>query len=107
LDFALRHEDLDMLVLKRLFEAIPQDTVTAFVTSAPNGTSNRRAWFLYEFLTGKTLDLPDAAGPSFADLLDGSLYFTSTPRPLLSPRIIFAKPSTVNPYLLPIGENRY
>jgi Fic/DOC family len=81
LDFALRNEDLDLLVLKRLFEVIPQDTVTAFITSAPNGTSNRRAWFLYEFLTGKTLDLPDAAGPSFTDLLDGSLYFTSTPRP--------------------------
>ena len=81
LDFVLRNEDLDLLVLKRLFEAIPQETITAFVTSAPNGTSNRRAWFLYEFLTGKTLDLPDAAGPSFTDLLDASRYFTSTPRP--------------------------
>ena len=57
-----------MLILKRLFEAIPEETVTAFVTSAPNGTSTRRAWFLYEFLTGKALDLPDAVGPSFTDL---------------------------------------
>ena len=81
LDFALRNEYLDLLVLKRLFQAIPQETVTAFVTSAPNGTSNRRAWFLYEFLTGKALDLPDAAGPSFTDLLDASRYFTSTARP--------------------------
>jgi hypothetical protein len=54
LGFALRHEDIDLLVLKRLFEAVPQDTVTAFVRSAPN----RRAWFLYEFLTGRTLDAP-------------------------------------------------
>lgn len=78
--FALRHEDLDLLVLKRLFKAVPQDTVTAFVRSAPTGAPNRRAWFLYEFLIGRTLDIPDAAEASFTDLLDDRLYFTATPR---------------------------
>ena len=80
LGFALRHEDLDLLVLKRIFEAVPQDTVTAFVRSAPTGAPNRRAWFLYEFLTGRTLDIPDAAEASFTDLLDDRLYFTAAPR---------------------------
>jgi hypothetical protein len=80
LGFALRHEDLDLFVLKRLFEAVPQDIVTTFVRSAPTGASNRRAWFLYEFLTGRTLDIPDAAGTSFTDLLDDRLYFTAAPR---------------------------
>jgi hypothetical protein len=80
LGFALRHEDLDLLVLKRLFEAVPPDTVTAFVRSAPTGAPNRRAWFLYEFLTGRTLDIPDAAEASFTDLLDDRLYFTAEPR---------------------------
>ena len=80
LGFALRHENLDLLVLKRLFEAVPQETVTAFVRSAPTGASNRRAWFLYEFLTGRTLDIPDAAEASFTDLLDDRLYFTAAPR---------------------------
>ena len=78
--FALRLEDLDLLVLKRLFPAVPRDTVTAFVRSAPTGAPNRRAWFLYEFLTGRTLDIPDAAEASFTDLLDDRLYFTATPR---------------------------
>ncbi len=78
--FALRHEDLDLLVLKRLFQSVPQDTVTAFVRSAPTGGPNRRAWFLYEFLTGRTLDIPDAAEVSFTDLLDDHLYFTAKPR---------------------------
>ncbi len=80
LDFALRNEVLDLLVLKRLFEAAPQDTIAAFVSSAPTGTSNRRAWFLYEFLTGKTLDIPDGEGAGFIDLLDTRSYFTSAPR---------------------------
>lgn len=84
LGFALRHEDIDLLVLKRLFEAVPQDTVAAFIRSAPTGTTNRRAWFLYEFLTGKTLDIPDASTASFTDLLDDRIYFTAAP--LLSRR---------------------
>lgn len=80
LGFALRHEDLDLLVLKRLFEAVPQDTVTAFVRSAPTGAPKRRAWFLYEFLTGRTLDIPHGAEASFTDLLDDSRYFTAAPQ---------------------------
>jgi hypothetical protein len=80
LGFALRHENLDLLVLKRLFVAVPQDTVIEFVRSAPTGAPNRRAWFLYEFLTGQTLDIPDAAEVSFTDLLDSRLYFTAAPR---------------------------
>lgn len=80
LGFALRHEDIDLLVLKRLFETVPHDTIAAFVRSAPTGAPNRRAWFLYEFLTGRTLDVPDAETAGFTDLLDGRLYFTATPR---------------------------
>ncbi len=83
LSFALRHEDVDLLVLKRLFEAVPADTVAAFVRSAPTGVPNRRAWFHYEFLTGRTLDVPHAKA-GFTDLLDGSRYFTAAP--LLSRR---------------------
>ena len=78
--FALRHEDLDLLVLKRLFEAVPQDTVARFVRSAPTGAPNRRAWFLYEFLTGRTLDIPDAEGVSAIDLLDAHAYYTGRAR---------------------------
>jgi Fic/DOC family len=80
LGFALRHEDLDLLIVKRLFEALPAETVTAFIRSAPSGASNRRGWFLYEFLTGRTLDIPDAQGAGFTDLLDTRLYFTAAPR---------------------------
>ncbi len=77
LTFALRHETIDLLVLKRIFEAIPQKEIEAFVQEAPTGIPNRKCWFLYEFLTGKYLDIPDAAGNIPAvDVLDGKLYFT-------------------------------
>ncbi len=81
LGFALRHENLDLLVLKRILDAVPQDTVATFVRSAPTGTPNRRAWFLYEFLTGRMLDIEDASGVGFTDLLDSRLYFTGAPVP--------------------------
>lgn len=80
LGFALRHEDLDLLILKRLFETVPVETIAAFVQSAPTGASNRRGWFLYEFLTGQRLDVPDAEGAGFTDLLDSHHYFTAAPR---------------------------
>jgi Fic/DOC family len=76
LGFALRNENLDLLVLKRLYEVVPQDSVATYVRSAPTGAHNRRAWFLYEFLIGRTLDIEDAPKAGFADLLDGRHYVT-------------------------------
>ena len=77
LRFALRHEDIDLLVLKRVFDAIDQDRMMAFVGSAPTGAPNRRAWYLYEILTGTVLDIPGAARVSAVDLLDSSSYYTA------------------------------
>jgi len=81
LAFALRHENLDLLVLKRIFDAIPEDTVATFVRSAPTGAPNRRVWFLYELITGRMLDIEDAPEVGFTDLLDSRLYFTAAPVP--------------------------
>src|SRR5262245_40478163 len=75
LTFALRHENLDLLVLKRVFDAVPQSEVQAFVRAAPTGIPARRAWFLYEALTGRTLDLEDAPKIAAVDLLDPKAYF--------------------------------
>lgn len=81
LGFALRNENLDLLVLKRIFDVVPQDTVAAFVRSAPTGAHNRRAWFLYEFLTGRAIDIEDSPEVSFTNLLDSRDYFTAAPVP--------------------------
>lgn len=80
LEFALRHENVDPLILKRLFEAVPQDVVEQFVRSAPTGAASRRGWFWYEFLTGRTLDIEDLPSVTAIDLLDEKAYFTGTPR---------------------------
>jgi hypothetical protein len=80
LTFALRHENLDLLILNRVFEAVPQAEVEAFVRAAPTGAPARRAWYLYELLTGRTLSLDDAPHAQAIDLLDPKVYFTGKPR---------------------------
>jgi hypothetical protein len=80
LTFALRHEEMDLLILKRAFEAVPSAEVEAFVRSAPTGAVARRAWYLYEILTGQTLDIEDAPIAAAVDLLDPEAYFTGKPK---------------------------
>ena len=80
LTFALRHEDLDLLILKRIFDAVPTQALKELIAAAPMGISSRRIWFLYEWLTGKKLDLPDAPNVAAIDVLDPKAYFTGKPR---------------------------
>lgn len=60
LTFALKYEGLDLAVLKRLFLAVSPADIEALVQATPTGSYARRIWFLYEWLTGLKLGLPDA-----------------------------------------------
>ncbi|MBF0093887.1 MAG: hypothetical protein HQL34_05005 [Alphaproteobacteria bacterium] len=81
LTFALKHEDADLLVWKRIFDVLPEADMAAFVIATPAGIANRRAWFFYETLTGRTLDIDDAKGRTEAvDALDPSACFTAKSR---------------------------
>jgi hypothetical protein len=79
LNFALRYEDLDLLVAKRVLQTVPPDAVQEFVRSAPTGVPARRAWYLHEKFTGGELDIPEFSSTLAAvDLLDEEKYFTGT-----------------------------
>jgi hypothetical protein len=80
LTFALRNEDLDLFLLKRIFDAVDPMVLEAFVKATPTGIPTRRAWFLYELLTGRKLDVPDDPGVPAVDVLDPTAYFTGKPR---------------------------
>jgi hypothetical protein len=81
LTFALRHEDIDLLILKRAFEAVPQAEMEERVRAASTSIPVRRAWYLFEAVTGRTLDVEDAPRVATVDLLDPEAYFTGKPRP--------------------------
>lgn len=81
LTFALRHENVDLLILRRALEAVPEGETETFVRDTPTGAISRRAWFFYELLTGKKLNIDDAqANVAAVDALDPALYFTAPSR---------------------------
>ena len=63
LEYAIRRENHDLLLLKRIFEKIEgrdlQD-LTESIRSKPSAGNARRIWFLYEWLLGERLALADA-----------------------------------------------
>jgi len=68
--FALKYEGLDLVLLKRLFLTIGGEPIEAIVKNSPTGAYARRLWFLYEWLTGQKLDLPDAQKGSYVPVVD-------------------------------------
>jgi hypothetical protein len=80
LRFALRYEPLDLAVLVAAFEAMPPETITDWVRAEPTGAYARRAWFLVEHLTGRTLDLPDVTAGKYVPALDPAKHLTGLPR---------------------------
>ena len=77
LTFALKYEGLDLLVLKSLFQVTGPKPIEAMVKATPTGTYARRVWFLYEWLLGKTLDLPSAERGAYADVVDPDRQWTA------------------------------
>ena len=77
IEFAFRHEGVDLAVLNALFQAMPQGVIEEWVGSEPTGRHARRAWFLYEWLTGRRLELPDAAKGAYIGILDEERQFAT------------------------------
>ena len=80
LTFALKYEGLDLAVLKRLFLATGPAPIKDFVEAAPSGKYTRRLWFLYEWLTGTRLDMPDLKKVAYVDWARVSKRRIETPK---------------------------
>ena len=79
LEFALKYDGTNLAILTTLFQKITEKDFLEYVGSIPTGKYARRLWFLYEFLTGKTLPLDDVKQGNYVDLLDPFKYYTVTP----------------------------
>ncbi len=80
LEFALKYDGTNLAILAKLFEETAESQMLAYVHAKPTGKYVRRAWFLYEFLTGSRLPLDDLpARGSYVDLLEPDAYYTITP----------------------------
>lgn len=79
LTFALRWEGVDLAVLAALFKVVPVGEVVAYVRATPTGTASRRVWFLYEWLTGRDLDVPDPGKVRLTPVLHPDQQFAVQP----------------------------
>ena len=70
LTFALKYEGLDLAVLNRLFRAVGAAAIEELVRAKRTGSYARRIWFLYEWLTGTRLDLPDLDIGTYVPVVD-------------------------------------
>ena len=50
LTFALKYEGVDLLVFKKLFEALKKTELEEMIQQEKQGQYSRRIWFLYEWL---------------------------------------------------------
>ena len=79
LRFALRYEPLDLGILAAALSAMGREALTDWVGAEPTGAYSRRAWFLYETLTGDLLDLAPVQSGNYVDALDPKFHFTAAP----------------------------
>ncbi len=79
LEFALKYDGTNLGILSAVFNVVPSDEIAAWVSSKPTGKYARRIWYLYEFLTGRKLPLPDLKKGNYTELLETDRYFTAVP----------------------------
>lgn len=78
LEFALRHEGVNLEVIDAVFEHLAPDNLIARLRATPTGEHIRRACFLWEWLTGKELNAGVTAKGGYVDLFPEDVYYTAT-----------------------------
>ena len=75
LEFAIKWEGVDLGVMAALFTVIEDREIVKIVRSEPTGAYTRRIWYLYEWLTGRQLDLPDPGKVRAVPIIDAKKQF--------------------------------
>lgn len=79
LTFHLKHEVLHLEMLCRVFERIDTAELITWISDEPGGQYARKAGFLYEWLTGRQLDLQVPTAGPYVDVLDHRKLVTASP----------------------------
>ena len=79
LEFALKYDGTNLGILSALFDAVAAEDIADWIRSKPTGKYARKIWFLYEFLTGRQLPLPDLTKGNYIELLEADRYYTTIP----------------------------
>ncbi len=75
-EFGLKYEEIHLEFFARLFAATGPEPIAAWCRQAPFGQYARRTGFLYEWLTGQRLDVPDVTNGGYVDAVSSQQYLT-------------------------------
>jgi hypothetical protein len=74
--FALKYDGVDLLVLRRVFDAMGSGPLVDALRKKPTSRYLRRLWFFYELLTRQRLEVDDTTVGAYVDVLDPEHYVT-------------------------------
>lgn len=81
IEFALKHEGLNLPLLWHLFRRIEPSALAEFIAAKPTGKYTRKAGFLYEWLTGRPVPLKTQLSGNYEPILDEDRYLCAAKRP--------------------------
>jgi ribosomal protein L14E/L6E/L27E len=79
LTFHLKHEVLHLELLSRLFAQLDPAELVDWIQQEPSGQYARKAGFLYEWLTGRELEITATIGGAYVDVLDDRKLVAASP----------------------------
>ncbi|MDF7673489.1 Fic family protein [Acetobacteraceae bacterium ESL0709] len=77
LRFSLKNEILDVRILALCMAAIDPAPIESWCLREPTSAYARRAWFFYEWFTGRRLNLEDVSAGNYRPALDPKRYFVA------------------------------
>jgi hypothetical protein len=80
--FALKYEGVNLTVLSALFKCLEQSLLSEWIQKEPWSRYSRRIWFLFEWIMGCQLNIPDMQNTkiNYVDVLDASLQYPGPTR---------------------------
>lgn len=76
--FALKYEGIDLYILKKIFKYTKGEPVISMMKKEPTSQYSRRIWFLYEWLMGKPLEIPDLKTGTYVEIVNPKLQFAGS-----------------------------
>lgn len=73
--FALKYEGIDLYILKELFLYTKEEPVLNMIRKEPTSQYTRRVWFLYEWLMGTKLNIPDLKTGTYVEIVNPKFQY--------------------------------
>ena len=75
MEFALKHEGMNLYILKKVLVKIPSSEIAKYILSRPTGKYARVIWYLYEKWNNLQLSIQDLKQGTYTPLLDPEIYY--------------------------------